>query len=525
MGKVSVLDCTLRDGGYINNWEFKEKAIKDIIKKISRTGIEYLETGFIKDVDYNPDFSIFNGNDSFKAVVDSKNPNVTYLGMVDMKLPMPLSKLGKRVSDGFDGVRVIFKKDKIEEGYRYCKEAIELGYITCAQLVGTNEYSDDLLADTVKKFNSLDIKALSIVDTFGLIEKQDFLRITNIINQNLREDIALGYHSHNNLQQAMGNAVALVEQELKRDIIIDACVFGMGRGAGNLNMELFVKYLNQNYGKNYRIEPFLEVIDEYLNDIYRREFWGYSLPFYLSATNGCHPNYAKFFAEKEALTVKAFNEILRSIPEEEKGNYSRETAEKIYIGFMQNYVDDTACIDKLRGEIKGRKVLLIGSGKTLKSNIEKIKKYIRDNNPVVVSLNYIPENIEVDYVFSGHMRRYRLIQENREVKKIITSNVRDAVNYDYMLNFSSYASKRLDIMDNSGVMFLKVLIDIGVKEAVLAGLDGYTMDNTGNYVNEEFEYNFTVDMIHKRNIYIKESIKELSSNIEISFLTDSLYKQ
>ena len=77
----------------------------------------------------------------------------------------------------------------------------------------------------------------------------------------------LGYHSHNNMQQAMGNASAFTEMHLHRDIILDACVFGMGRGAGNLNLELFAEYMNENFDKQYRIEPMLEIIDEYLNDI------------------------------------------------------------------------------------------------------------------------------------------------------------------------------------------------------------------------------------------------------------------
>ncbi len=90
----------------------------------------------------------------------------------------------------------------------------------------------------------------------------------------------------------MGNAEALVEMNLKRDICIDACVFGMGRGAGNLNLELFAEYMNENYDTEYRVEPMLEIMDEYLNDIYREKSWGYSLPLYLSASTGCHPNYA-----------------------------------------------------------------------------------------------------------------------------------------------------------------------------------------------------------------------------------------
>ena len=525
MGKISVLDCTLRDGGYINDWNFGEKAIKDISRKVVRTGIEYFEVGFIKDVVYDPNRSIFSGNGDFSHIIEKKEESVIYFGMADMNSPMPLDKLGKRVPGGFDGIRVIFKKNKIDEGYEYCKKALELGYVATAQLVGTYEYSDVELVETVRKFNKLDILGLSIVDTFGLIEKKDFLRMVSLIDHNLREDIALCYHSHNNLQQAMGNASALVEQNLKRDIIIDACIFGMGRGAGNLNMELFVQYLNENYNKNYRVEPFLEIIDEYLNDIYRKEFWGYSLPYYLSAVNGCHPNYAKFFAEKGTLTVKAFKEILRTIPAGTKEIYSRESAEKIYIDFMENFEDDKECIDTLRTKFQGRDVLIIGSGSSVKNERQKIQDYIDKNNPITVSLNYVPDDIKVDYVFSCHMRRFRNIQDKEGVTKIITSNIRDAQKYDYKVNFSSYAADKIEIMDNSGVMFVKLLIDLGIPKVTLAGMDGYSLDNVNNYINSGLEYGFSKEMLELRNKLIKENLCELSGNISIDFLTNSIYKQ
>ena len=297
MSKINLLDCTLRDGGYINDWNFGEKAIRSIAKKMVLTGIEYFEVGFVRECDYDRNRSIFNGNDSIKDIIGPKQPHIHYTGMIDMGKPIALENLGERQEDGFDVFRVIFKKDKVDEAYTYIQDLIKLGYEVFAQPVGTDNYTDIEFIELIHRFNSLSIRAFYIVDSFGLIKKRDFLRLLQIADNNLKDDIMLGYHSHNNMQQAMGNASAMTEMNLQRDIIIDACVFGMGRGAGNLNLELFAEYMNENYGKRYRIEPMLEIIDEYLNDIYRKNFWGYSLPLYLSATNSCHPNYAIYFAD------------------------------------------------------------------------------------------------------------------------------------------------------------------------------------------------------------------------------------
>ena len=524
MNKISLLDCTLRDGGYINDWRFGEKAICDITKKLVQAGIEYLEIGFVRDCVYDKDCSLFNGNESVKHVIAPKCPGTQYVGMIDMGKPMPLEKLGKRQKDGFDVFRVIFKKPKLEEAYDYIQKLLELGYVVFAQLVGTDSYSDKEFIEAIEKFNQLDISAFSIVDSFGLIKKNDFLRLVQIADNNLREGIGLGYHSHNNMQQAFGNAVAMTELNLKRDIILDACVFGMGRGAGNLNLELFAQHMNENFGKHYQIEPMLEIIDEYLNDIYRNHFWGYSLPLYLAAVNGCHPNYAIYFASKGTLTVKSYNEILRGIPEEDKAKFSKDKAEDIYVKYQEKFIDDKEALDELEKQFSGKEILLLGPGKSLNTETKRIRAFIEEKKPVVIALNFVPENYKCDYVFSCHMRRYKDIQDRKDVKKIVTSNMREAENYEYKLNFSSYAAKSKEIMENAGLMCINLLMSLGVKRVNLAGLDGYDTENRGNYLNSGLEYDFTPEVLKIRNQLIREEMKKQREQIELNFITESVYE-
>lgn len=523
MKQINLLDCTLRDGGYVNNWHFGEEAIYHITKKMVLSGIEYFEIGFVRECKYEPAYSLFNGNDSVKDMIAPKSPNIKYVGMIDMENPIDLQKLGKKVEYGFDVFRVIFKKNRIESAYEYIQQLQELGYEVFAQAVGTNNYTDKEFIDLIDKFNALSIGAFYIVDSFGLIMKKDFLRLVRIADNNLRQDIMLGYHSHNNMQQAIGNASSMAELNLKRDIVIDACVFGMGRGAGNLNMELFAQYMNENFGKNYRIEPMLEIIDEYLNDIYREKFWGYSLPFYLSAFNGCHPNYASYFSSKGTLTVKSYNEILKSIPKEDKILYSKDRAEEVYKKYQENFIDDRKAAADLEKIMRGRKILLLSPGNSLKDEREKIEDYIEKNKPIVIALNFYPKEYPCDFLFSCHMRRYKNIQDCTNVDKIITSNIRDARNYQFRLNFASYSAKAPEIIDNSGIMCLNFLIGIGIKQVVLAGMDGYDTNSRKNYVSSGLEYDFSADELKKRNHLIKDELKQKSGEIEIIYLTKSKY--
>lgn len=305
---------------------------------------------------------------------------------------------------------------------------------------------------------------------------------------------------------------------LKRDLCIDACVFGMGRGAGNLNLELFAEYMNDNYDTKYRIEPMLEIMDEYLNDIYQKKFWGYSLPLYLSASTGCHPNYAIYLAEKNSLTVKAFNELLKGIPKEDKAKFSKDNAEKYYRQYQESYIDDKEVVDKLSSELAGKKVLLLAPGSSLMKNYEKVNSEILKNDTVTIAVNFMSDKFNLDYIFSSNMRRYQKIQGKTDVQCIITSNMGNCDNGEYVVNFSSYAMDKPEIIDNSGLMALKLLVAAGVKEVTIAGMDGYSTYSSDDYFDRNLEYDFS-KVADLRNKLISDELKEINKVMKISFIT------
>lgn len=522
MGKTYLLDCTLRDGGYVNNWQFGEKTIRGFGKKIAQTGIEIYEIGFMKGENYDKNRAVFPDIESFTEMINPKDPNLMYVGMVDLSDPVPIERIVPYDGTSVDGLRVIFKKEILDEAYIYCEKVKELGYTLFVQFVGTDSYSDKEFIEAIEKFNRLQPFAVSIVDSFGLIKRKQFLRFVYIADNNLEKSIILGYHAHNNLQQAFGNAEALVELNLKRDICVDACVFGMGRGAGNLNLELFAEYLNENFGTQYRIEPMLEIMDEYLNDIYKEKFWGYSLPLYLSASTGCHPNYAIYLAEQDSLAVKSFHELLRGIPFSEKAKFSKKNAEYFYKEYQEKFIEDKETIEELSGKLAGREVLILAPGKTLVDYKKGIEKIIEERKPIVFAVNFAGSEYKIDYVFSSNMRRYAKLQGCTLLPCIITSNMKDATSYDYMVNFASFSSEHPEIIDNSGLMALRLALAVGVKEVFVAGMDGYSTVSCNNYFDQLLEYDFS-DVADMRNTLISTEIKALSKKMKISFITPTFY--
>lgn len=522
MGKVKLLDCTLRDGGYINDWFFGEEAIKGIITKISQTGVEIIEVGFIKGTSYDPNRSVFPNTACFKNVIGKKADHLTYVGMLDMSAPVAKESIMPRDSSSIDGIRVIFKKNKINEAYEYCQYIKKQGYSVFANFVSTDQYSDKEFIEGIEKFNTLHLDGVAIVDTFGMIKRKQFMRLAAIADNNLEKNIMLCYHAHNNLQQAFGNAEALMDMNLKRDICVDACIFGMGRGAGNLNLELFAEFMNENYNANYKIEPMLEIMDEYLAEVYKSKFWGYSLPLYLSAAQKLHPNYAIYLAEKDTLTVKMFNEILKSISPEDKITFSQERAEKYYVQYMENYIDDKNDISRLANDLTGKRIVMLAPGRSLSEYVDIIKKEINKKNTVTIAVNFIAEQFKPNYIFSSNMRRFTKIQGKTEAKYITTSNMKDCEKTDFVVNFSSFSSKKAAIVDNSGVMLLRLLAHIGVKEVFVAGMDGYSPYLGDNYFDNDLEYDYTKEA-ELRNVLISSEIRDIGQTMSIKFITPTIY--
>jgi len=521
MNKVYLLDCTLRDGGYINDWKFTGEGIKSIIRKLSMTGIEMVEIGFIKGQEYDPDKSVFPTTDECKRVLENRSKDLLYFGMLDMSAPVPFENIKKRTEDTIDGIRVIFKKDKINEAFEYCRYIQEQGYLLCVNFVGTDQYSDEEFIQGIRKYNELKPMGMCIVDTFGVIKRKQFIHLCQIADTNMSEGITLCYHAHNNMQQAFGNAEALLDMNLSRDICIDCCVFGMGRGAGNLNLELFAEHMNDNFGTNYRIEPMLEIMDEYLTDFYKIRQWGYSLPFYLSASLGCHPNYAIYFADKGTLSEKGFHEILRGITPKDKLTFKKEIAEKYYQEYLNNYIDDRKALEKLREGIEGKKVLVLAPGSSISSYSDKIKELLGHDDAIGISVSFTADEYNPDYVFSSNMRRFSKMQGKTKAKSIITSNMKQSA--DYVINFASYSLPEELVIDNSGLMLIGILRDVGAKEILLAGMDGYGVKAGSDYYKKQLDYDFSKEA-NERNMLIAKHLKRLSQEIKITFVTPSMYQ-
>ena len=259
MRSIRILDCTLRDGGFSNDWNFGVGSIKSIISRLDKAGIDIIEVGFIDErQSYDQNRSIVPDTDSIKPLfrnVDIKNSMI--VGMIDFGT-CPLERISDRADSCLDGIRVIFKKKDQDQAIQFCRDIKEKGYKVFVQPVSITGYSDDEIVALMKKIDAVGFYAVSIVDTYGLMHRSDLLHYFNIFDTHLNRSISIGYHSHNNFQLAYANSLELSRVEAERDLVLDSSLYGMGKGAGNSNTELIAAFCNENFGKKYDIEQLLE---------------------------------------------------------------------------------------------------------------------------------------------------------------------------------------------------------------------------------------------------------------------------
>ena len=531
MRNVKILDCTLRDGGYLNDWDFGKNHLISIYERLVDSGVDIIEVGFLDDRrPYDTSRSIMPDTESANQIwkCTTKKPPMI-VGMIDYGT-CKIENLQPCEESFLDGIRVIFKKHLMHEAMQFCAQVKQLGYKVFSQMVSITSYTDSDMLELIDLVNEVKPYAVSMVDTYGLLHPEDLLHYFEILDKHVDTDIEIGFHAHNNLQLAYANALALIDADSRHNIVVDGTLHGMGKSAGNAPLELLAMRLNEKHEKDYKVSAMLEAIEESIVEFQKTCSWGYKMFYYLVAKNRCHPNYLSYFQAKGNLSISQLDELLQKIePEEKKLLYDKDLAEQLYSKYMEEECNDSEVYKDLNKKLCNRTVLLIGPGKNIQLQNEKVQEYINQTEPYVISINYIPENIQVDAVFVTKEKRYqqmttKLRQKcNRSIVIIGTSNIECmAGQFEYKINRAPLLEKEERYADNSFLMFLKVLKKIGVQEVVCAGFDGYS-DREDNYFNPSMEYDFVKDAARYLNSHIRRVVQQMNQCMDIKFLTYSRY--
>lgn len=521
MYNISILDCTLRDGGYCNQWRFGYNNIESIINGLEESGIDIIECGYLtqKINTYDKDVTKYKMFSDLEDLIEGKKKNATYVAMINFGEYSP-EDIPENKRGLIDGIRLAFHKKDVDAALEMSRVIKEKGYKVFVQPMLTLSYSDTEFIKLISDVNLIEPYAVYIVDSFGSMNSNDLLRLKYLADNNLKPGIMVGFHSHNNLQLAYSNAQMLISMPSSRPLILDSSIMGMGRGAGNLNSELII----QRFGNKYFIVPMLNIIDEILGTFYKENYWGYSLANYLSATYNLHPNYANYLDNKDTLSFESMNEIFSMMPDEKRLEYDKSYIERVYFEFMERHNSESFNIESIKQAMSGKKALIIAPGKSIDAYSDKISELAARDDIVSFTVNFNCPFFDSDFTFVGNIKRVREIKEycrNGRSKLVTVSNVPISNPYA-KLPYAELINENEAVSDNSCLMLIKFLISIGVTEIYVAGMDGYSYNREENYSRYQTSFIKRSNEIDAINNGLSYMIKKLSDKAIINFVTPSL---
>ena len=519
MAHIKMLDCTLRDGGYCNEWRFGNRNTKTIAASLVEANVDIVELGFLTNrVSYDPEVTKYTDLAQMAAMIPSDRAGKLFVCMVNYG-EFELEQLPEYDGSSVDGIRVAFHKKDRYEALRFCEGIKNKGYKVFIQAMVSLNYTDEEFLELIRLSSAFMPYAFYIVDSFGVMKRRDLLRLFYTVEHNLAQGIAIGYHAHNNMQLAYSNAQALVDIRTNRDRIIDSSVFGMGRGAGNLNTELFVAYLNDNLDTDYRIKPLLGIIDRILNRFYQMAPWGYSLPNYLSAKHNAHPNYASWLDGKKTLTVEDMDSIFQMMEPDKLANYDKAYIEALYLRYQATGQVQELHLQELNKRISGSRVLIIAPGRSSVEEFERIKSMAGEADVVTISINFDYQLLDTEFIFLSNLRRFRELSPEKYGKCIVTSNI-PAMGVYLQTSYRELLNNTEAVRDNAGMMLVRLLIQLGAREILVAGMDGYDTDPSRNYADQSMAFYTRKAQMEAMNAGMSAVLSEYSRQIPLHFVTE-----
>lgn len=342
-GSLQLLDCTLRDGGQgldyndlcgIRTESFTDKEKLRIAELVRDSGIDIIEIGCMSESSIGRErFAAYeNIYELCKFMPERKNSRQIFTGLY-IDPDTPIDRIPDFSPEFVDGIRVILRYSQLKQSVDFCAGLAKKGYKTFIQPMLTMRYTDDELKMLVHSANEMGAYALYFVDSFGYMDEHDVERFYRFFAEGLDSSVKIGFHAHNNMENAFTNAKFFIEKLADRDCIVDSCAMGMGQGAGNLQTEVIVPCLNEKYGTSYDFNRILDVCD--ILEKFRShdmESWGYSPLRLVPAIHKTAYKYAVAMKLKYNMSLAQINTILSDMPDDMRHRYTPENLKKLIEG-------------------------------------------------------------------------------------------------------------------------------------------------------------------------------------------------
>jgi 4-hydroxy 2-oxovalerate aldolase len=287
-----IIDCTIRAGGLVNNWDFSIEFVQDLYNGLSASGVEYMEIGYknspklLNATEPNP-WRFLDDNFLKEIIPEKKFTKLSALvdiGRVDPEDILP------REQSVLDMIRVACYIREVDKGLELVKMFHDLGYETSLNIMALSSVPENQLIQAFELVKESPVDVVYIVDSFGSLDPADIEHQVKKF-QAMIPNKQLGIHTHNNMQLAFANTLTAMRNGVT---FLDASVYGMGRAAGNCHTELLVSHIQKT---SYELKPLLGLIEKHMLEMRQKWEWGYIIPYMISGTLNEHPRVAMAYRD------------------------------------------------------------------------------------------------------------------------------------------------------------------------------------------------------------------------------------
>ncbi|MEI6349945.1 MAG: aldolase catalytic domain-containing protein [Verrucomicrobiota bacterium] len=308
--EIKVLDCTIRDGGLMNDSKFSDATVKSVYRACVDAGIDYMEIGYkaSKKVFAQGRYGAwrFCEEDDMRRIVGDNATSLKLSVMADAEKTDYRNDILPKDQSVIDLIRVACYIHQIPAALDMVKDANDKGYETCVNLMSVSNVLERELDGALEMLATSEAQAIYLVDSFGALysEQVDYLT-EKYLKYAKAAGKEVGVHMHNNLQLAFANTIQGI---VKGANFLDATMAGLGRGAGNCPMELLIEFL---HNPKYHIRPVIQCIQEAIEPMREELGWGFSIPYMLTGFLNRHPRSAiKWNASPEKDDAAKFYDMI-----------------------------------------------------------------------------------------------------------------------------------------------------------------------------------------------------------------------
>jgi len=305
--KIKVLDCTIRDGGLINNHYFTDAFVREVYKALSASGIDYMEFGYRNSRDLFPpsDYGEWKycDDDKIREIIDGVESELKISIMVDAHRVKD-QQFAPADESPVDMIRVATYVKDMDKAIALVNRSHDLGYETTVNIMAISKEIEPDMIEALDQLAKSPVDVVYVVDSYGALYCEQIEYLVKLFRKHLPESKEIGIHCHNNQQLAFSNTIEAIIHNAN---YLDASLYGIGRGPGNCCLELLMGFLKN---PKFKLSPILKIIEEQMLPMQKDIEWGYLIPYMITGILNEHPRagiamrktkdkdkYAKFYEE------------------------------------------------------------------------------------------------------------------------------------------------------------------------------------------------------------------------------------